>query len=216
MSDDNAGAKENRQSPTFWVALGAVTLLAVGTVVRFVVVGGDNAGAALVGLLLSVVLVGVIVAWFARAISSRMRAGRNAFPTALLIPVVVGVPTSEASATLATASGDPGFQLKPSSYATVAVDGDGLHFIRNPDPPWASVSASLVMDARIGATMVGMRSMQGIILRIGAENGSIDLPLVPMRLRGNPLRLMRPTDLRDVAARIQRALTGEADPGWDY
>jgi len=216
MDNDQARANDNRHPPIFWLATGALAVLTIVVVVQFVAVGDSRAIAALAGLVITLVIVAAIVGVFAWQISSRMRAARAALPGALLIPVVVGWSTAEASSRLAVLSGDPTFQMKPSTYATVAVDRSGLHFVVDNSPPWASVASSLVGDIGIGTTVVGQRTVVGIVLRIGLPDESIELPLVPMRLRGNPLRLIRTNELYDVVARIQRALAGATESRWPY
>jgi hypothetical protein len=112
----------------------------------------------------------VVFAGFAVSIASRMRSARERLPGALLIPVVVGTDLARASAHLAKASGDRSPKLRWSSYATIAVDATGLHFVTWPGSEWGIVPASQVVVAGPRKSIVGARMVDAIALRVDSSS----------------------------------------------
>ena len=65
--------------------------------------------------------------------------------------------------------------------------------------------------------MLGARSMATIVITVEAGDDAIEVPFVPMRLRGNPLRQLTPEERNTVMSRISAALRGETvTPGWEF
>jgi hypothetical protein len=162
---------------------------------------------------LSVAIVGA----FALAIGGRMRAAKLAFPSAVLIPIVVGTDTAVATNWLATHLGDPLLRLKNSTYATIAIDASGVHLVRTAVGPYGHIAASSVSLGPLGRAVIGMRVLDSIVLSITVGEVTAPLALVPMRLRGNPMRKLTDLELLEIVGRIESALTGRPVPaGWPY
>ena len=64
---------------------------------------------------------------------------------------------------------------------------------------------------------MGMREMAAIVLKVEAGDDAVEVILVPMRLRGNPLAQLSPEQRHDVMFRISAALRGDTViPGWEF
>ena len=203
--------------PYFWLSvLGALLgLLALGLRVATLPEGG--ARPFLLGLVVALALTAVILAAFALRIRSRMRAAAAAYPDAVLIPIAVGTATSVATRWLAERFAEPALHLRPSGYATVAVDSAGVHVVASPSRPHGHIPAAAVTLGPIGRTIIGLREVDALVLEVEAGEQTAPLSLVPMRLRGNPLSTLTDAELLAVTARIDDALAGRpASPGWGY
>lgn len=169
---------------------------------------------AVVGALGVTVVVGAAVAL---RIASRMRAAATAFPTAVLIPLVLGPATSVATRWLAERSGDVALRVPDSGTAILAVDVDGVHVLTTARGPIGHLPAATVRLGGLGRTRIGMRESDALLLEIDLAGASAPLPLVPRRLRGNPLGRLTDAELLEVAARVDAALAGRpVAPGWGY
>lgn len=203
--------------PFFWLSvLGALLgLIVVGVRVFTLPEGGVRPF--LVGVVVALALTAVILGAFALRIRSRMRVAAAAYPDAVLVPIAVGAATSVATRWLAERFGDPALHLRPSGYATVAVDAAGLHVVSAPGAPHGLVPAAAVTLGPLGRTIIGLREVDALVLEVAVDGLTAPLSLVPMRLRGNPLRTLGDDELLTVTARIEDALAGRpVTPGWGY
>ena len=203
--------------PYFWLSvLGALLgLLAVG--IRVLTLPEGGARQFLVGLVMALALTAAILGALALRVRRRLRAAGEAYPDAVLIPIAVGTATSVATRWLAERLSDPALHLRPSGSATIAVDSAGLHVVSSPSRPHGHVPADAVTLGPIGRTIIGLREVDALVLEVRAGEFTAPLPLVPMRLRGNPLRTLADAELLAVTARIEDALAGRpVHPGWGY
>jgi hypothetical protein len=203
--------------PYFWLSvIGALLgLLALGIRVLTLPEGGMRPF--LVGVVVALILTAVILGAVALRIRSRQRAAAAAYPDAVLIPIVVGTATSVATRWLAERFAEPTLHLRPSGYATVAIDSAGLHVVSSPSRPHGHIPAAAVTLGPIGRTIIGLREVDALVLDVEAGEQTAPLSLVPMRLRGNPLSTLTDAELLAVTARIEDALAGRpVAPGWGY
>jgi hypothetical protein len=131
---------------------------------------------------------------------------------------VVDAVLAAATADLSARTGLTGIQLKSSSYASVAIDAEGLHVVSNRNEPTGLVPASTLEVAGLSRATLGTREVTSLVLRATTPTGTVDLPLVPMRLHGNPLRFLTPAEFDALSARVAAALRGERieEPGWAF
>jgi hypothetical protein len=203
--------------PYFWLSVGGVLAALTIIGVRIITLPQASVRPFVIAVALAVVITVVVGAAFAFAIAARMRAAARAFPHAVLVPVVVGTATAVATRWLATHLDDPALRLTAWTYATIAVDATGVHVVRSPAGPHGSVAATAVRVAPLGRAMIGIREMDAIVLDVTVGAVTAPLPLVPMRLRGNPWRSLTDLELIDVVGRIDDALSGRiVTPGWRY
>lgn len=200
-----------------WPAAAAV-MVGVGIIVfRIATLPESRIAAFALGGAIALIITGVVLALGVLSIRRRMSAAAAAFPNAVLIPVTVGPATATPFRWLATATGDAALRLTPSSYATVAFDADGLHLVTRPDGPFGNIPASSVTVAGESTTVLGMREMATISLTVEAGDDAVEVALVPMRLRGNPLAQLSPEQRHEVMFRITAALRGDkVIPGWEF
>lgn len=215
--------EDRRSSPPpvgrtiLWPAFGAV-LVGIGIVVfRIATLPESRIASFALGGAIALIITGVVLGLFALSIRRRMSAAAAAFPRAVLIPVTVGAATATPFRWLATTTGKAELRLKPSSYATVAFDAAGLHLVTSPGGPFGDIPASSVTVGGESTTLLGMREMATIVLSVEAGDDVIEVPLVPMRLRGNPLSQLTPEQRHEVMFRISAALRGEpVTAGWEF
>jgi hypothetical protein len=207
------GTRSPSQPPIFWLSVAGAALLLLVLGVRLVTSGSNALGA---GVLLALVITALVVAGFALSIAGRVRRTREAFPNAIHMPIVVGPELATATRSLSESLANADLQLRASTYATIAVDTKGLHFVSDAVRPKAAIETSSVTVSGLGSTMSGSRMMGCIMIDVQTEAGPIRLPIIPMRLK-SPLRTFKAGDLDKIADNLGRALTGEAfAPGWPY
>jgi hypothetical protein len=203
--------------PYFWLSVAGAVIGLVIVGVRIPTLPESSVQPFAVGAAAALGLTVAIVAAFALAIGARMRGAARAYPGAVLIPVVVGTATAVATNWLATHLDDPMLRLRPSTYATIAIDAAGVHVVRSPAGPHGSIAVSAVRLGPLGRTVIGLRELDAIVLDVTVDAGTAPLALVPMRLRGNPWRTLTDPELLDVLGRIENALAGRVvSPGWHY
>jgi hypothetical protein len=202
----------------FWLSIAAIAIGLVSVVFRATSEWGRAAPSVILGLGIAVVLIAAVGGGFALSVASRMRAVAANLPGAIRIPIVVGSTMAAATAQLAGEQGDDSVRLRQGSYAAVAVDAAGLHLISNASRPFGLVPAASVGVAGLGRTLMGSREMDAIMLTVTTAAGSMALPLVPMRLHGNPLRALKVKELNAVMRQLDDALGGRGivQPGWAY
>lgn len=204
--------------PFFWLPVAGALIGLVILGMRIATLPEGGARPFLLGLAAALAVTVLIVAGFALAVRARMRVAAAAFPAAVLIPIVVGAATAAATRWLAANLGDSAsLRLSNSSYATLAIDAAGVHVVRTAAGPHGLLRAASVGVGPLGRTIVGMREVDALVLEIDAGAATAPLPVVPMRLRGNPLRALTDAELFDLVGRIDSALHGRPTaPGWDY
>lgn len=201
------------QPPVFWYALAATAVLLVVLVLTLVVT--PNAPFA-VGILIGLGIAAVVGAGFALSLWGRQRRTREAFPDGIHMPIVVGPALAAATAQLSEARSMPGLRLAPSTYATIAVDRRGLCLVAGVVRADRMIEASSVTVSGLGSTMSGARLLGCLLVEVRTGDGSITLPVIPIRLR-NIFRTFSADDLGAIADNLRRALTGETyTPGWPY
>jgi hypothetical protein len=217
MPDREHHTDHPTRPPYFWLSVGAVIVALVIVGVRIITLPESSVQPFAIGLVAALALTVVIAAAFARAIAARMRGAAGAFPSALVIPIVVGPATAVATDWLATHLGDPPLRLPTSTYATIAIDADGMHVVRSPAGPYGFIAASAVRLGPLGRTMIGVRERDAIVLDVTVGTVTAPLAFVPMRLHGNPWRSLTDPELLEVVGRIETVLAGQAvTPGWRY
>lgn len=201
------------QPPVFWLSLAGAALLLVILGIRLVTSPGGAVG---VGILIGLGITVLIVGGFALSVSGRLRRMRDALPGAIHMPIVVGPELATATASLSAARSMPGLQLRPATYAAIAIDHTGLLLVADAVRPERVIEAASATVSGIGATMSGSRLMNCLLIEVRTEGGSTTLPVIPMRLR-NPLRSFTTDDLDVIANDLRVALNGGAiTPGWPY
>jgi len=218
VSNDNRPATPAPMGRTvLWPAAAAV-LVGVGIVVfRVVTLPESRVAAFALGGAVALIITGIVLALGILSIRRRMSAAAAAFPRAVLIPLTVGPATATPFRWLVKALGEPALHLRPSTYATVAFDADGMHLVTKPGGPFGHIPASSVTVAGESTTLLGVREMATIVLTIEAGDDAVEVGLVPMRLRGSPLAQLTSEQRHDVMFRITAALKGEkVTPGWEF
>jgi hypothetical protein len=216
-NDDRRVTPAPMGATVLWPAAAAVLVGVSIVVFRIVTLPESRIAAFALGGAIALIITGVVLALGVLSIRRRMSAAAAAFPTAVLIPVTVGPATATPFRWLATATGDAALRLAPSSYATVAFDSDGLHLVTRPGGPFGHIPTASVTVAGESSTVVGMRQMATISMTVEAGDDAVEVPLVPMRLRGNPLAQLTPEQRHEIMFRITAALRGEkVSPGWEF
>jgi hypothetical protein len=205
------------QPPVFWIAIGAIVVIVVITVIGWTRMDAERLRPTITGAAIALVLTVVIIAGFAVSLTTRMRWIAERFPHALRIPIVTSSELAAGSARLAEELHDDDLILRPSKYAAVAVDAEGVHVISSTDPEPPVVPASSVSVTGLSRVMLGYREFDAIVLSVATETGPIEFPLTPMRLKGNVLRALTPDEVQRVAKSIDEALKGRVpQPAWPY
>lgn len=201
------------QPPIFWLSLAATAVVLVILGIRLLTSPSSAFG---VGILIGVAIAVLVGAGFALSIAGRMRKTRGAFPDAIHMPIVVGPELAEATTRLSDAYANADLRLRPATYAAIAVDASGLHFVTDAVRGKAEIEAPAVTVSGLGSTLSGTRMMRCIVIDVQATAGPISLPVIPMRLK-SPLRALKAFDLHRIADDLRRALTGgKFAPGWPY
>ncbi len=205
------------RAPCFWLSVAGALIGLVLLAVRVTTLPEGGARPFLVGLVVALAVTATLLAALALRIRSRVRAAAAAYPDALLIPIAVGTATAVATRWLADRFDDPALHLRPSGYATVAVDSAGVHVVSSPRGRHGHLPARAVALGPLGRTIVGMREVDAVVLEVEAGDLTAPLSLVPLRLRGNPFRTLGDAELLAVTARLEDALAGRpVVPGWGY
>lgn len=203
--------------PWFWVSVAAAALGLILLGFRLLTLPQDGVVPVAVGVVLALLVTAAVFAGMVLRIRSRVRAAAAAFPDAVLVPVVLGTATSVATRWFAQQTGDSALRLAASGYATIAIDAAGLHVVSSPAPPYGHLPAEQIGLGGLGRTLIGMRETDALILEVALAGHTAPLALVPMRIRGNPLRFLTDAELFEVTGRIEAALAGRpARSGWGY
>lgn len=203
-----------------WVTLlplvgGLVGLAIVAT--RIAAMPDSAFGPLLTGVGAGLVVTAVIFGAVAVAIRHRMRVTARTFPVAVTIPITVGLPTAAATRWAAARVGDEHVALAPNRSAVIAADASGVHVVSRTSGPYGLIPTAVITGVGEARTLVGSREMDAVTLTISADGETAAVPLVPMRLRGNPFRQLTAAERHDLIARLEAALRGEpVEPGWAY
>lgn len=231
MVDQNGSALGSRRAARdrrslFWVSFGGVSaalaIVAVAGIVAAlagpVVPTGTRSMGFVAGLLATPLIVYLVLLPFVWGMQRRMALAAGEFPLAFRVPIVVGDATARSTATLARLLGASNVRLRANSYATLAIDSVGVHvFKRSGRSPGLIPGAGVTLGGFV-STPVGSTSLTSIVLHVVANGNQVDVPIVPMRLRGNPLRRLQQAELDSARARISDALLrGSVDiPNWPF
>lgn len=215
MSSDPLAHSPIRQTKSYWLYVCFVpALIAIFVGARFVN-AGESLGLKLGGILGGLVLAAVIIGVYAVRLRNRLKNAAREFPGALLIPVAVGAGLATTSQRLATAAATPTLRMTTASYGVIAVDGSGLHLSATGRRGWGHIPVAQVMFVGFTSTVLGIRYAEALVLRVELGGESFDLPIVALRMRGNPLKSFRPNELDGIAGDIQSALRGYPHDGWN-
>lgn len=203
--------------PYFWISVVAAGIGVTILGVRLLTLPAGSAGTAGLGILLGLAVAAAVVIGMRVAAVGRLRAAEQAFPAAVTLPIAVGPETAAAFRWAAERFGDPALHVTTTGSLTIAIDAAGLHLVRRSDGPHGLIPASALTLGGEGRTMVGARVMDAVPLTVTTGDAAAPLPLVPMRLRGNPFRGLTAEERREVTRRVEAALRGERiEPGWVY
>ncbi|NYF09768.1 hypothetical protein HDC94_000924 [Leifsonia sp. AK011] len=209
-------AKSPGQPPVFWITVVA-SVITLGVLIARIAWAGSQAAAIAIGLATVIVIVGLVLAFVALSMRRRLGDLASAFPGAMIIPITVGHELADTSKRIAQVLGDDRVALRPTSYAALAVDGDGLHVASDHPGGFGLITRDRVTVDGYGRSLLGARAMTSLRLRISTDEGDIEFPFVPMWIRGNPARQLTPAEFAELSANILRALSGEAVPsGWPH
>ena len=231
MVADDGATNFSKISPdrrrAFWVSFGVVSVaLAVVAVIEYAatlagssVPSNARAVGRLAGILGSPLIVYASAIPFVWGVNRRMVSAELKFPEAFRVPIVVGDVTARSSKVLAGLFDSTAVRLRNKSYATLAIDSLGVHVLK-----WSGRSPGLIPVTAVAVggfanTPMGSRSLPAIVLRVHVKDKEVELPIVPMRLRGNPLRRLQRDELESVHAKITSALAGatvESGPNWPF
>ena len=230
MVEEHGGRPDSLTVPrdrrlAFWVSFGGVSvaLAIIGAVGVASAFAGPSAptGARsigyLAGLLVSPLVVYLVMLPFVWGMYRRMASAAREFPQAFRVPIVVGYATARSSATLARIFGSSSIRLRTNTYATFAIDSLGVHVFK-----WSGRSPGLIpiVAVTVGGfaeTPIGSTSGVAIVLQVRAGGVQVELPIIPMRLRGNALRRLQQAELESARARIINAISGGSDmPSWPF
>lgn len=208
--------KRTGQPPFFWISL-VVGFIALGFGIARIALIGEHGGTTAAGIVIAIVIAVLIIGGFALSIRSRVRDLANAFPSAIDLPITVGAELAAASERIAHALGDGRIRMRPSSYAALAVDAEGVHVASDHSGEFGLIPADRVSLAGYGRSLLGTREMTSLKLSVATDAGDVDFAFVPMRLKGNPVRQLSPEEFADLSAELTKAMSGAAvQAGWPY
>jgi hypothetical protein len=204
-----------KQSRTFWLyILGAGGFLALNIARK----SREYVSSDLILVVIAVVFVVVVVVatlWIALSVfKARVQNAKREFPGALIIPVTVGLDLSRAIQALAVSADRPVMKLKPGSNSIFVVNSNGIHISGKGRGPWLEFPAAQVSLNGFTSTVLGIRTVEAFVLSVESSGESYDLPLVPVRLRGNVAKMMKPNEVDEVLADVATALRGYPHDGW--
>lgn len=208
--------KSAGQPPVFWISLAVAAIALVLAIARIASLE-DATGVAATSLIFTVVIVGLAVGGFALSISTRMRGIAKTFPTAIGVPITVGIELARTSERLAQILGDDKLRMRPTSYGALAFDANGVHVAAGPSGEYGLIPGELVSVVGNGRSILGTREMTSVLLRVSTDSGDVDFSFVPMRLKGNPIRQLSPEQFEHLSIELSSALAGrQVEPGWRY
>lgn len=172
--------------------------------------------AAVAGLTMTLMVSLVVVVGFSVSVRTRVRDLSHQFPKAVVVPITVGRELAGVSERAASAFDGAGPRLRTASFAALAFDAEGMHVATSWDE-LGLIPADRVTVTGYGRSVLGLREMKSLELRITTDAGDLDFAFVPMRLKGNPIFELTDDEFDDVSARLIGALRGEpVPPGWPY
>jgi hypothetical protein len=159
-------------------------------------------------------VVGVLAA-FGFQNARRLARANQAFPSAIVIPVVVAPLLAERLKMLATALELARSRVKPTTYVTLVADGQNVHVLsgRDPGAPAVLFPSDRVSSVVLGSALVGMRTMISINVEVATLEGTVSLPFIPMRRRGNWLRAVPDAEIARLAEDLRRIIGCPAESG---
>lgn len=213
MSDS---PKREGQPPVFWISIGAA-VISLGLLITRIAGGGGEAAAFGSAFFFAILIFGLAIGGFAWKIRSGMRGLAEAFRHAIHVPITVGSELAAASERVAHTLGDDGIRMNRSTYAALAVDSEGVHVSSDLTDEYGLIPADRITVAGYGRSLLGSRMMTSLVLRVTAADGDVEFAFVPMRLKGNPVRQLKPDEFAELSADLTKALRGEpVSAGWKY
>ena len=231
MVADDGATNFSKISPdrrrAFWVSFGVVSVaLAVVAVIECAaafagssVPSNPRAVGRLAGIFGTPLIVYVSAMPFVWGVKRRMVSAELKFPEAFRVPIVVGYATARSSTILAGLFDSTAVRLRNKSYATLAIDSLGVHVLKWSGRSPGLIPITAVVVGGFADTPMGSTSLPAIVLHVHVKDKEVELPIVPMRLRGNPLRRLQRDELESVHAKITSALAGatvESGPNWPF
>jgi len=139
----------------------------------------------------------------------RLARAEKAFPSAVVVPVVVAPLLAERLKALTVGLELARSRVKPTTYVTLVADGQNMQVVagRDPGAPAILFPSDRVRSVVLGSALVGMRTMTAIAIEVATIDGSVSLPVIPMRRRGNWLRAVPDAEIARIAEDLRR-ITG--------
>ncbi|HTL40350.1 MAG TPA: hypothetical protein VL294_02625 [Pseudolysinimonas sp.] len=213
MSDS---PKREGQPPVFWIGVGAA-ILALGLLITRIAMFGGQGGAVALGIAIGIAIVALVIVFFVWNVRSGIRSVAEAFPHAIHIPTTVGSELAAASRRVAQAFGDDDIRMSPSTYAALAIDSEGVHVASDHSAEYGLIPADRITVAGYGRSLLGSRMMTSLVLRVTTADGDLEFAFAPMRLKGNPVKQLKPDEFAELSAELTKALRGEpVSAGWKY
>lgn len=217
QSDELQMKMRRRQRPQFWLGVGGVSAATLGISLRIIHDQNSGQGLLVTALIPAILFVAAIFIFFGFRNSRRLKRAEQTFPSAIIVPVVVAPLLAERLTTLMTSLQLAPSRVKPTEYATLVADGEHIRLLTGPDGyPAASFPSECVRNVALGATLVGLRMMTAIDIQVATSEGTVSLPVTPMRNRGNWLRVVPDAEIALLADKLRRALgcpTGSRSEG---
>ncbi|TXK19311.1 hypothetical protein [Homoserinibacter sp. GY 40078] len=202
MSDQ---PKRPSQPPIFWITIvGGAIGLSLG-LIRF----GDRLDilVPVIGITLAVVL--LIIGGFALSIRGREKRLAAAFPDAIHVPIVVGYELASASQQVAKILGDQRIALRPSTYAALAFDSEGVHVASGGSDAFGLIPSNLVEIKGIGRSLLGVRETISLTLLVATESGDVEFEFVPTRMIGVIPRALSRADFVSLFEKLLPVIPGK-------
>lgn len=212
---DELGVKRRRQGPRFWLGVGVACALTVLLVLRVIrAFNSGSGGLAVSALIAAILFTATLLFVFGFQNARRLARAQQAFPSAVVVPVVVAPLLAEQLRTLMTALGLARSRVKPTTYATLVADAQTVRVLTGATGiPAASFPSERVRSVVLGSALVGMRTTTSIDIEVATAEGTVSLPVVPMRTRGNWLRTLPETEVARLAENLRSAIGCPAESG---
>jgi len=215
MQSDDLGVKRRRQGPRFWLGVGVACALTVLLVLRVIRTFNSGSGWPAVSALIAGILFTATLLWvYGFQNSRRLARAQQAFPSAVVVPVVVAPLLAEQLRVLMAALGLARSRVKPTTYATLVADVQTVRVLTGAiGIPAVSFPSERVRSVVLGSALVGMRTMTSIDIEVATSEGAVLLPVTPMRTRGNWLRAVPDAEIARLAENLRSAIGCPTESG---
>ncbi|MBC7595239.1 MAG: hypothetical protein H7288_15085 [Kineosporiaceae bacterium] len=207
--------KRQRQGPRFWLGVGVTCAWAVVLVLLVIrAFNSGSGGLAVSALIAAILFTATLLFVFGFLNAHRLARVQQAFPSAVVVPVVVAPLLADQLRALMTALGLARSRVKPTTYATLVADGVTVRVLTDATGiPAASFPSDRVRSVVLGSALVGMRTMTAIAIEVATFEGAVLLPVTPMRTRGNWLRAVPDAEIARLAEDLRSAIGCPAESG---